>query len=102
MLYLKNKDKKNRKNVESNEFKNLSIKFLNSLLSNNPKFLSFQSKNNFKLKIQQKFSSKTRLVNRCVLTNRSRGVFRPFNVSRILLRKLILFGLIPGYSKLVW
>ena len=102
MLYLKNKDNKNRKRLENIEFKNLSIKFLNSIFSNNPKFASFQQKNNFKIKKQQKFCSKTRLVNRCILTNRSRGVYRKFKVSRILMRKLLLFGALPGYAKSVW
>ena len=102
MLYLKNKDLKNRKKVESKEFKNLAIKFLNSLLSNNPKFFSFQQRYKFKIKKQQKLFSQTRLVNRCIITNRSRGVCRQFGISRILIRKLILFGVIPGYSKAVW
>jgi ribosomal protein S14 len=46
--------------------------------------------------------SKVRIVRRCVLSNRGRGVLRPFGISRIYLREMMRFGLIPGYSKAVW
>jgi ribosomal protein S14 len=46
--------------------------------------------------------SKIRLVRRCVFTNRGRGVLRPFGISRIYLREMMKFGLIPGYAKAVW
>lgn len=48
--------------------------------------------------------NKTRIrsVSRCMLTNRSRGVSKKFNLSRFILRDLMQFGLIPGYSKSVW
>ena len=49
-----------------------------------------------------KFKSRVRMVNRCVINNRNRGVFRPFGISRIVLRNLMQFGLLPGYSKAVW
>ena len=45
---------------------------------------------------------KTRITNRCVLNNRGRGVLRPYGISRTLLRELMQFGVIPGYSKAVW
>ena len=47
-------------------------------------------------------NSKVRLVRRCVLSNRGRGVLRPFGISRIYLREMMRFGLIPGYAKAVW
>jgi small subunit ribosomal protein S14 len=49
-----------------------------------------------------RFKNKVRMVNRCVVNNRGRGVFRPFGISRVLLRNLMQFGLLPGYSKAVW
>ena len=49
-----------------------------------------------------KNSSKIRIKNRCVLTGRSKGVFRYFKLSRIQLRQLTLEGNIPGYSKTSW
>lgn len=45
---------------------------------------------------------KVRIHNRCVLNNRNRGVLRAFSISRVLLRNLMQFGIIPGYSKAVW
>ncbi|MEL6497692.1 MAG: type Z 30S ribosomal protein S14 [Planctomycetota bacterium] len=47
-----------------------------------------------------KFS--TRTVRRCELTGRSRGVYRKFRVSRIMLRKLALEGKVPGMRKSSW
>ena len=47
-----------------------------------------------------KFSS--RIVRRCELTGRARGVYRKFRISRIMLRKLALEGKIPGMRKSSW
>jgi small subunit ribosomal protein S14 len=47
-----------------------------------------------------KYSS--RIVRRCQLTGRSRGVYRKFRISRIMLRKLALEGKIPGMRKASW
>ena len=47
-----------------------------------------------------KFS--TRTVRRCQLTGRSRGVYRKFRISRIMLRELALQGMIPGMRKASW
>jgi ribosomal protein S14 len=55
-----------------------------------------------KQKIHSKKTSKVLITNRCILNNRSRGVFRPFGVSRTLLRELMQFGIVPGYAKAVW
>ncbi|MCA9292763.1 MAG: 30S ribosomal protein S14 [Phycisphaerales bacterium] len=44
----------------------------------------------------------TRTVRRCELTGRSRGVYRKFRISRIMLRKLALEGKIPGMRKASW
>ena len=46
--------------------------------------------------------SKIRATNRCVLTNRSRGILRPYGISRVVMRDLMQFGVIPGYYKAVW
>jgi ribosomal protein S14 len=51
---------------------------------------------------KMKFKSRVRIVNRCVLNNRGKGVFRPFGISRVILRNLMQFGILPGYSKAVW
>ncbi|MBG81173.1 MAG: type Z 30S ribosomal protein S14 [Phycisphaerales bacterium] len=52
------------------------------------------------MKRKPKFS--TRKCNRCQITGRSRGVYRKFGVSRIVLRELALQGKIPGMRKASW
>lgn len=47
-----------------------------------------------------KFS--TRQVRRCQISGRSRGVYRKFRVSRIVLRELALKGHVPGMRKASW
>ena len=47
-------------------------------------------------------SSPTRSHSRCQITGRSRGVYRKFKVSRIILRDLALAGKIPGMKKASW
>lgn len=47
-----------------------------------------------------KYSS--RATQRCEITGRSRGVYRKFRISRIMLRKLALEGKIPGMRKASW
>ena len=44
----------------------------------------------------------TRIRNRCELTGRSRGYYRKFRLSRIMLRELANKGLIPGVIKSSW
>ena len=44
----------------------------------------------------------TRVRNRCELTGRSRGFYRKFRLSRIMLRELANKGLIPGVTKSSW
>lgn len=47
-------------------------------------------------------SHPTRVRNRCSLTGRSRGNYRKFGVSRLMLRELASQGLIPGVTKSSW
>ena len=49
---------------------------------------------------EPKFS--TRKVRRCEISGRSRGVYRKFRVSRIVLRELALQGKVPGMRKSSW
>lgn len=44
----------------------------------------------------------TRIRNRCELTGRSRGYYRKFKLSRVMLRELGNKGLIPGVVKSSW
>ncbi len=47
-------------------------------------------------------SSQTRIRNMCELTGRSRGYYRKFKLSRIMLRELAGKGLVPGLIKASW
>jgi small subunit ribosomal protein S14 len=47
-------------------------------------------------------SSLTRIKNLCVLTGRSKSIYRLFKISRIQLRKLASIGFLPGVSKYSW
>jgi len=53
-----------------------------------------------KSKRTPKFS--TRVVRRCEISGRSRGVYRKFRISRIVLRELAHKGMIPGMRKASW
>jgi small subunit ribosomal protein S14 len=53
-----------------------------------------------RMKRTPKFS--TRIVRRCEISGRPRGVYRKFRVSRIVLRELALKGMIPGMRKASW
>jgi ribosomal protein S14 len=98
MLFSKNKDLKIRKLFFKKEIQNLSLKFIyTNFFNKNKKILRFHSLKTLK----QKNFSKTKIVRRCIFNNRSRGSIRPFNVSRIKLRELFQFGIIPGYKKSV-
>ncbi len=105
MKYLKFKDNHFRKNFKIFE---LIYKLKHFLYKN---ILSFIFKSSFSLiskKIiifqilkKKKKNFLTKIVRRCVLTNRSKSI-RPFKVSRILARELMGFGIIPGYKTAVW
>ena len=47
-------------------------------------------------------SAKNRYRNRCAITGRPRGYYRQFDMSRISLRELGSWGLIPGLLKSSW
>ena len=102
MIFLKAKDLKNRKLYKKNELSKKIKKFvfINCLNSN-----QYNKKTKNKLLylfLQKEKRIKTKLAFRCVLTNRSRGNYRPFNVSRLVLSDMIHLGLVPGFVKAVW
>lgn len=47
-------------------------------------------------------SAKNRIRHRCLLTGRSRGVYRKFGLSRIKLREFASIGQIPGMTRSSW
>lgn len=105
MILKKAYDIKVRKIYKRLELKKKIFKFLILNFNSNPglvkkkayfvyNFLLFQ-------KQQLKFS-KTKLKNRCKLTNRTQGVVNSHGISRLKMRELIQYGLLPGYTKAVW
>lgn len=81
-------------------YKIIQINFLNNI-----KFLKKRAYLYLKiLKIQTKINkiSKVQIKNRCILSNRNKSVYRPYFISRIKLRELLQFGILPGYRKAVW
>ncbi len=99
MKALLEKDKRRRASFSNKEVQRLVLLYLirNQKLSTSQRLL-------LTLRLQQvsRDSSLVRLKNRCILTNRSKGVYREFRLSRIRLREMLANGLIPGYKKAVW
>jgi ribosomal protein S14 len=87
--------------------KNLKLEKLKMILSFLIKNNSFKLQHKIKFLIIKKLQrinlvSKTKIVRRCILTNRGRSSTRPFNISRMVLRELLQFSILPGYQKAVW
>ena len=55
-----------------------------------------------KLQSMPRNGSPCRVVNRCYMTGRPRGVLRKFGLSRIAFRELALSGKVPGVTKSSW
>lgn len=102
MLRLKRKDIVIRKSVAVHEINTLANKYafvasvFNSANTNIFRKIIF----NFLRQKHNKARSKT--IRRCIVTNRGRGTFRGFNVSRSKLRESLLQGEYVGYKKLSW
>ena len=99
MKSLIEKDKKRRKLFKKYEKKRRELK---AIIYNKDTSSELRSETQYKLSKLPKDSSKIRIKNRCVLTGRSKGVFRYFKLSRMQLRQLALEGNIPGYTKASW
>ncbi|MBT7895608.1 MAG: 30S ribosomal protein S14 [Flavobacteriales bacterium] len=68
------------------------------------KDLSVQERFEAQIKLSKlpRNSAKIRIRNRCNVTGRPRGYYRDFGISRIALRELSGFRLIPGVVKSSW
>jgi ribosomal protein S14 len=103
--------------MNSNKIKNLKIRNKFFIFENKKliwKFLyinllsikSLSKKNFLKLFLTIKNNlikiSKVQIKNKCVLTGRNRSVNKKFSISRIEMRNLMKFGVIPGFKKAVW
>jgi len=103
MKYLAKKDKLNRLKFSNTELDHKVNKFLFINLLNSNKF-SYEKQNllhkYFLLNKNNKY--KTKILRRCVLTNRSKVSNSIFGISRIKLRNLLKENQITGFSKKVW
>jgi len=104
MLSLKKKDFKIRQKFFDNEYSKRVNKFLFINTLNKKKFGNVEKDFTlfYKKSLKRRSGSKVRITRRCVINNRNRSVVRPFGISRVYLRELLQFGLLPGYSKAVW
>jgi len=106
MLFAKVKDFRLRQKYLKNEYKIKTYKyvFINLLfkykvISKNNNYLKIAHYND---KLKKNLNSKTKIVRRCLHTNRTKNINRPFNLSRSVFKNLLSFGFIPGYKKAVW
>lgn len=97
MKYQIRKDKKKRSLVQKNELKRLFLKYC---MRNEDSSINW--KHSLRLSKLSSNSSKIRVKNRCIYSNRSRGVYRHFRLSRIVLRDLGSLGQINGLKKSSW
>jgi ribosomal protein S14 len=103
MLHSKIKDIKYRKQFLKLEKSRIVDNFVFKNLIANPKLeKNLKKQIFFKFYNKKKSRIKNRSVRRCVLTNRGRSSLQSFKISRVLLRELMSFGIIPGYKKSVW
>ncbi len=110
MLFSKVKDVKARKLLKRNEYKlkcekyvfiNILSKLHDIIINKKLNESSILKSLYFESKYKKRFT-KTRLIRRCVLTDRTKAVNRSFNLSRNIFRNMLQFGLVPGYKKAVW
>jgi small subunit ribosomal protein S14 len=99
MKYLINKDTIKRNTFKKYELKRLYLKYI--IYNNN---IKKKIRINAMLLLNKfpKNSSYIRIKNRCIITGRSKSVYRDFKVSRMILRNLAHNGLLSGVIKSSW
>jgi small subunit ribosomal protein S14 len=93
------KNNKRKENIEKYSAKRMKLKDVAENQS-----LSAEDRLNAMIKLSElpRNSSKVRYKNRCALTGRPRSYYRKFGISRIMLREMASWGLIPGVKKSSW
>ena len=104
MLSLKKKDfKVSQKFLNNEQLKRVNkFLFVNTLNNNKASDLEKTFTIFSKESLNRSLDSKVKITRRCIINNRNRSVIRPFGISRVYLRELLQFGLLPGYTKAVW
>ncbi len=97
MLYLVAKNKKNRRKYAAEEKKKNLIKaIINNWYLCNTQCI-FARKVLFQIAGYRSY-----LKNYCIISGRSRGIIRPYNISRIYFKQLTSFGYLKGIKKMSW
>ena len=93
------KNNKRKENINKYSDKRMKLKDVAENQS-----LSAEDRLNAMIKLSElpRNSSKVRYKNRCALTGRPRSYYRKFGISRIMLREMASWGLIPGVKKSSW
>jgi len=93
------RDLKRRFLFSKNELKRLELKSLihDLNISKDMRYIYITQLNNL-----PRNSSKVRIKNRCILTGRSRSIYRFCGLSRIKFRELAAQGLLMGVTKSSW
>lgn len=99
MKSLHEKDLKRRLNYGNRELSYIVLKSLtnNALLNKKKRFRFYK-----RIGSLVRYAERTKIVNRCVISNRSRGVYSDFKLSRIKIRELAHRGDLPGVNKSSW
>jgi|SRR4051812_49262812 len=92
------KDIKRRCKAQSKDFSRQLFKFV----SNNEQIDSTLKKNMMIKQYELKKNGKTKVVNRCALSGRPRGVHRWTKMSRLAMKFYIGEGLLNGFRKSSW
>lgn len=93
------KDLLRRKQIAKLELKKQKLKYL---FKNNELPFNIRLGAQLKLNSLPRNASKVRIKNYCVVSGRSKGVYKSFRLSRIKFRELALAGLLPGIIKSSW
>ena len=93
------KNNRRRKLVDQYAAKRKALK---AIVMNQSKPIEERFKAQLKLAALPRNSAKIRIRNRCEVTGRPRAYYRKLKMSRIALRELGNFGLVPGLVKSSW
>ena len=90
------KEVKKRQAVNTQEIKRLTLKYRQIVCTRSWVL------NSYYLGKLPKNSARHRIKNRCILTNRSKSIYRDYKLSRIVIRKLALEGNLTGVKRSSW
>lgn len=96
MTRLNKKDLNNRNRYLKNELK---IWLLKSLITNTSTNPLLKVKSSYLINRKLKLSSKSKIINWCVITSRSKSVLKAFGLSWMKFKELASKGQLPGIRK---